>query len=45
MVALRRHPLRCRACQCRFYKYRYRLRKHGGGPADDPIAPRDSGAA
>ena len=40
MVALGRHPFRCRACQCRFHKSI--PEKPGGHPADNPVGRDDS---
>jgi rubredoxin len=42
MVALRRQPFRCRACQCRFY--RSALPKTGEQPSDKPVGSGGSKA-
>jgi hypothetical protein len=40
MVALKRHPFRCRACKCRFYKSI--PEKPEAYPADNPVGRDDS---
>jgi hypothetical protein len=40
LLALRRHPFRCRACKCRFY--RSGLARTGEHPSDKPVSPGGS---
>jgi hypothetical protein len=42
MVALRKHPFRCRACKCRFY--RSGPPRTGEHPADKPVGSGGSKA-
>jgi hypothetical protein len=44
MLLVRRHPFRCRACKCRFYKYRSEQRKSSEEPVDEGIGPDNSKA-
>jgi len=43
MVALGKHPFRCRACKCRFY--RSGLPATGREPSDKPVGPGGSKVA